>query len=307
MSGILDSKTRLMDTTLTLEGRRQLAEGGLKISFVSFTDAEAFYEADVTSGSTDAGDRISLEAASLPQDRVTFAAGTGGRLSSYPGAALVSADGKVINVGTGQVTGSDFFSAAEELLGSSIDNFTRLYAIRTRDAIFDDDTEFSITPNSTRFSVTTNSPLGDNEVKLTTVDRVEAVFQDKRLSHLPNFLYLPPINKVSKGDTSVRPLGQYPVIGQRTTPLTYEQIASDISKKDQSIVQFSQTTLRSNVTCQFFEVKQDIMHKLDVIDFGEVITTDPDFPTKHVFFVGKLFIDARGAQTFVNVFTLVFE
>lgn len=310
MSGILDSKTRLIDTILTLEGRRQLAQGGLDVRFVSFTDAESFYEVDVASGSTDAGDRLSLEACSLPQDQVTFRSSIDGKLSSYPGSALGVLDGKVLTgsgLSIGIVTGSAFMQSAGSLLASSIDNFSNLYVIRTRDAIFDDDTEFSISSDAVSFSVTPLRPFGKGEVTQASVDRVESVFQDKRFSRSPNFMYLPPINRAIPGSNVSSSLGQYPVLGQRTTPLTYDALLQDMAGKEQAVVQFSQTTLRSNIICQMFELRQDLMRKLDVVDFGEVLTGDTQFPSKHVFFVGRLFIDGNGSETFVSIFTLMFE
>ena len=45
MAGILNSKTRILDTILTLEGRRQLADGDFQVKYVSFTDGSSFYQA----------------------------------------------------------------------------------------------------------------------------------------------------------------------------------------------------------------------------------------------------------------------
>jgi hypothetical protein len=83
MSGILDSKTRVLDTIVTLEGRRQLATGGINIRYVSFTDAATYYAADIVSGSADATLRLYLESCNLPQDQVTFQADSDGRLLPY--------------------------------------------------------------------------------------------------------------------------------------------------------------------------------------------------------------------------------
>ncbi len=38
MSGILNTKQRIMDTILTQEGKRQLASGELRLNFITFTD-----------------------------------------------------------------------------------------------------------------------------------------------------------------------------------------------------------------------------------------------------------------------------
>jgi len=78
--GILDSKTRILDAVLTVEGRRQLSEGTFKVSFATFTDNDVFYEADAEEGHVDPTDRIYLEASSLPQDQVIFEANDEGKV-----------------------------------------------------------------------------------------------------------------------------------------------------------------------------------------------------------------------------------
>lgn len=311
MSGILDNKRRMLDTVLTREGRRQLAQGALRLEFATFTDAETFYEADAASGSSDASTRIFFEAADLPQDQIAFEADDAGRLVPYRGSPLGVIDGKVLSGSSDAfleiVTGSAFSSLAGELLGSSIDSFTKLYAIRTDDVFFDEEREFETNTDSLSFVINENVPFGKREVKRASVDKIESLFQDKRLSHIPNFRYLPPVNKPVAQGLSTTPLGDYPVIGQRITPLSYDELKDSLSRKEQQTIEFARTTLRSNVVCQIFEMRQDQLLKLDVIDFGEVSTTDTDFPDKRIFFVGKVFVDSFGAQTFVNLFTLIFE
>ena len=75
MSGILDSKTRVLDSLITLEGRKQLMNGGMNIKYVSFTDGSVVYKEDLfNSGSSDdATQRIQFEASNLPQDQISFA------------------------------------------------------------------------------------------------------------------------------------------------------------------------------------------------------------------------------------------
>ena len=87
--GILDSKTRILDSIVTLEGRKQLANGGINIRYVSFTDNATFYAADLENGSADATVRLYLEACHLPQDEVTFHADESGRLLALKNAADV--------------------------------------------------------------------------------------------------------------------------------------------------------------------------------------------------------------------------
>lgn len=303
--GILDNKTRIMDTIITQEGRRQLATGKMRIEFVSFSDAETFYQGDAASGSTDASARIYLEACELPQDQITFEADDSGKLMPYRGSSLGVRDGKVLSGSSDAylsvVTGSAFASLAGSLLASSIDNFQKLRAIGTDDMVFDDDTEFTTNTNVINFSITDSSPFRKRDVSQARVEHIESLFQDKRLSHLPNFRYMPPVN------VSGAPLGNYPVIGQRQTSMTYEQLKASLVGKEERSIEFSSTSIRSNIVSQMFELKQDSLTKLDVIDYGVVTTDDASFPEKHVFFVGKVFIDSLGAQTFVNLFVLIYE
>ena len=69
MAGILDQKTRVMDFILTDEGRRQIRDGDLRISFASFSDLGAFYTEESDGVASDAGARIYFEASSRHQDR----------------------------------------------------------------------------------------------------------------------------------------------------------------------------------------------------------------------------------------------
>ena len=68
-----------MDAIVTDEGRRQIESGQLRAKFASFTDSQAFYEADLLSGSTDPTERIYFEAISTPADKIIYEIGDNGR------------------------------------------------------------------------------------------------------------------------------------------------------------------------------------------------------------------------------------
>ncbi len=311
MSGILNNKTRLIDTIVTSEGQKQLATGEMRISFVSFTDSDAYYQASVTSGSEDPSDRLYFEASNLPQDSITFESDDFGKLKPFKGSSLNVVGGKVLS-GTDDsflnvVTGTAFTSVAEDLLKSSINNFELLQVINTEDVFFDKEDEFSTSVNTVNFRITDGVPFAAGQLNNASIDEVESIFQDKKLSNVVNFKYLPPINKPDSLDPVGAPLGEYPILGQGRNELTYKEIEDEISKKENAVVEFSRTTISNNIIAQFFEKKEDELAKLDIIDFGEVITDDIDFPVKHIFFAGKVFMDGRKTQTFVNLFTLIFE
>ena len=314
MSGIIDSKSRVLDTIVTLEGRRQLALGGLDARYVSFTDGGTFYAADITSGSQDATARIYFESCQLPQDSVTFRANDAGELQ-----ALVNASGIPMSNG-GQIleysfkpqtslfvgatiqsvsalTGDALSVAADAVLGSAAENFDNLRLIASQNAMFEQD-GFEAGPNDVTFTVTNDRPV-PTEQFVTNVDSLSSVFADPRFSNVTNFKHLPPISATNK-----RPLALYTLLGL-SKPLSFAQMMRELhyyeSLGQMHTVRFDPTSIANNVVGQFFEVSSDKVSKLDVIDYGV-----HDFTSSHTFFVGKCVVDRNGTDTFIHLFTLVF-
>lgn len=327
MSGILDNRTRIMDTIVTLEGRRQMADGKLKIEYVSFTDATSFYDPSVVSGSADATTRLYFEQCHLPQDQITFEADDSGRLKPFK-------NNKDINLSSGKIasykfkdeysgsaretvsylTGSQFASAATDLLASSIDNFKNLYVLGTRDFIFEDE-GFGTGVSNIDFKVTDNSPIKDQEFHSRLINDLPSLFDDKVFSKSINFRYLPPINKldnplVDKSDLTVienNKIGDYSRFGEYDE-YTNIELEDDLKELEEigykKTVVFNPTSLNNKLVTQVFEINDSDMKKLDVVEYGPYRYGDV---TKNVYFVGKVFIDENGTQTFVRIFTLVFE
>jgi hypothetical protein len=311
MSGILDKKTRILDSIVTFSGRQQIAAGNLKIEYASFTDTHAFYEKDLVSGSSDATQRIYLEACNLPQDQITFETDDSGFMLPFRGGSVNSVGNKVLSGSSGNklisaVTNAiQFNSAASILLSSSIDNFDKNNVIGSIDPYLNHN-KFELDYDSIKFTITNDYPFEEGDLYDTSIDNVESVFQDKRLSHVANFLYLPPINASSVESSKPELLGDYPRLGQEPI-LEYDDLAKELKTREKQTINFYETSLGNNIVGQFFEISNTEFSKLDVIDFGDFVTNDADYPEKHVFFVGKVFPDSRGSYTFVNMFTMVFE
>jgi len=312
MSGILNNKERILDFILTKEGRRQLAEdGSIQAEFAVFSDGGTFYQADAISGSADAGSRIYFEATSLPQDQISFEADDSGKLLPYPGSNIVVKSGKVISgtiSGSSQlrfITGSEFASLSEKLLISSIDNFKNLLSIGSTD-FFRDDDEFSLSQTTANFNLTNNSPIKKDGIKKINLNNIDTFFQDKKLSRIPNFKHLPPINKKTSQNPFGSPLGNYPKLGQGDI-LNFNQIKDELRGKEEIIIEFAETSLENNLMSQFFEQQENELLKLDVLHFGEFIDENDEFPTKNIYFIGKVFVNDFGAKSFVKLFTLIFE
>lgn len=335
MSGILDSKSRVLDTILTVEGRRQLAQGGIDVKYVTFSDAATFYKADIASGSQDATQRIYLEACQLPQDDITFRADDAGNITSFRNSdGIQSAGGRILDysfnavsgsVITGSVqqvenmSGSGFTDAAQALLGASLDNLQKLRIIASKDKIFEDD-GFAAGPNDITFSIVSDRPIADPSQYSAHVGSLDSIFSDPRFSNLPNFKYLPPINKVQdksldKTDHRVMSrfaVGAFPAWGRtQVFGLSYAQTMFELQYYEKMgfmrTISFDPTSGDNRIVAQFFEKTPNTLRKLDVVDFGKHVTGNPAAPVAHIFFVGKVEIDEKGTDTFLHLFTMVFE
>tara|TARA_B100000700_G_scaffold321715_1_gene421588 strand:- start:27493 stop:28428 length:936 start_codon:yes stop_codon:yes gene_type:complete len=311
MSGILDKKTRILDSIVTYSGRQQIAAGKLKIEYASFTDTHTFYERDIVSGSSDAQSRLFFEAANTIHDQLTFETDDSGFMLPFSAEGAASLGSKVLSGSSGTKKQSavknsiQFNSAASDMLSGTIDSFEKNNVIGTKNAFLGHN-KFNIDKLSMKFNIRPDAPFEQGDLSETSIDNVESLFQDKRLSHVANFLYLPPVNAATNTVGDKLPLGDYPDLGQNPM-MKYEDLAAELKGREKETITFYETSLENNLIGQFFEIGQTTFKKLDVIDFGEFVTGDEDFPEKHVFFVGKVFPDSKDSYTFVNMFTLVFE
>jgi hypothetical protein len=108
------------------------------------------------------------------------------------------------------------------------------------------------------------------------------------------------------GSTTGVALGKYPKLNE-PEPKSLGELEDDLAGKQYVEVSFSDTSRDNNLIGQFFEFSSTGVEKLSMIDFGEFGDDDPFSPGKRIFFVGKLRRDATGAETFMNIFTVVFD
>ena len=122
-----------------------------------------------------------------------------------------------------------------------------------------------------------------------SLENAESLWQDKKLTHVPNYQYLPPVQGLG------RQLRKFPKL-QQPTPQTYDDVLRDLggvlssrntSAGDPLDIHFTKTSKDNNLVCQIFEVTSGSMNKLRMIDFGEFEDSDPMSPGKHIFFAGK--------------------
>ena len=301
MSGILNTKQRVLDTILTQEGKRQLASGELRFNFITFTDTSTFYKKDVHSGSADATDRVYLEACNLPQDQITFEANDGGKLAYFAGSdesGFKILNGKIISGSIPTFMTSSITNISTKLLDSSLLAFQRLHSIGSKDSFFEDNT-FELSDNKVEFDILNDTPFKKSDLSTVIIDNATELYNDHRASNFKNFQYLPPVNK-----NSFTEIAEYPKHKTTSQNTIESKILSSISKAQSSgnakTITFLETSRNNNIFAQFFEVKNNEINKLDIIDFGIL-------NKKRYIFIGKLFLDKDKLLKFVNLFTLVFE
>jgi hypothetical protein len=310
---ILDRKTRILDSIITNVGKKQLSIGNFKPTFYSFSDSGVVYSfADkFVSGAFNKEKHLetilSLEAVSKIEDQITTEVDDNGKLiiknlSSSIGSLTVYGDGIFVS-GT-MLPLSNSIDLKAVVSSASIDNFSKHFILGSRNIITDEYENFSASQNNIVFTLTPSKPL-EPGVQYANINNVESLPFDRRLNHVPNYKFLSPINKINK-----IPIGNYSNI--KTTPIIslndiLKEVSGSINNGFSKTINF-QDGLNSRWFVQMFEFAGPAGLKLDLIDYGSFETRNDDgINTKHVVYAGKLLKDDNGSDTFICLFTLIFE
>lgn len=348
--GILDKKTRFIDLVITQEGKRQIASGKLRAEFASLSDCAAFYdpgEHDTVS------ERIYFEVMERPENSIVLEKDDSGLLIPFdfsPTGSIIGNNvfvSEIIDdiVSLKAVTGSQYASTEAQVMSSSLKHFKTNYFIGTQD--YEGQNNFSIEPNHITYTIDNFSPFGSNPYgEVINVDNAEPFFMDSRLSHLPAFQYLPPVNTdgsaygeytdirnttqetwkdikerigyidpsdmgekvVSRTSTNLKE-DYYGNYGKESRKLLIngELPAVKIDQKQVKDLNFLETSTDNNLIMQIFEdSKGSIMTKLDIIDAG-VFYDEYSGKQRRVIYMGKVYYDSYDTPTFINIFTMVME
>jgi len=303
VAGILDAKTRVLDTLITPTGRAQIASGELRVSYASFSDRQAYYEVGESSGELeDPGARIYFEACSTDSDLIIPELDANANLVPFSTDSFTVFGGYVIS-GSEQQSSVQLYSDA--ITNDAIESFHRQMILGTRFLMTNEISDaFFLTPSTATFYESTEiANLGDTIVTA-SLDDVEALWQDYRLTNTPNFQYLPPQNKPSPSEVTGSALGNYTKINQ-DPPASYDEVLTKLENQQYETFTFSKTRTSNDIIGQMFEVSGEKITKLAVVDGGTYELEGS--PNPHVFYVGKMYTDTNGALTFANLFTLVFK
>ncbi len=307
MAGILNDKQRIMDVLLTLNGRRQIADGTFEIEFASFSDHGVFYRAGDGNVADDAGARIMFESYSSPSDTVIPEINSAGAISMdiFSGNNLV--DGKIQTTDTNSlgkpvprfVSGSvDVFSSSADVIQNAINSFDNLQIIGTKNNWADSDF-FRLDKNS----ITFNRPQ-DTSTNQKFVDAMKPVFTDDAFATLPAFKYLAP---VYDDPTSARqlPLAAYRKMNNYPRN-NFAQLKAEYASLQNETVDISSDDPYLNIVSQVFEINNDSVGKLAIVDYGTYVD-ETGTEIGCVYHLGKVFRDSSNIPKFVKVLTIIFE
>jgi hypothetical protein len=325
MSGILDGKARVLDTVVTQVGKRQLAQGGLDVRYVSFSDSTTFYKKDLESPNflpfaENPIGRIQFEACNLPQDQISFDLNEEGKI-----------DASVFGVLNGVFNSDEIFEGVTEqsssvnleaLFKNPQENFKKLQIIGTSDSLFDDD-GFEIKWDSSKIEFFSRVPT---PIRNRADNKLVEIFRDKKFSNSLKYKFLPPISKtddntVDKSDFEsfkefqIAQYEPWGLIGGKNK-LKVEEIFSDLLpfvrgnffKK----IEISESSRKNNLFLQFFEVSNSSVENLFFVDFGVHKTPEGLIkrslalgPDVQIIFAGKLHKKESGSYSFIRLFTLI--
>ena len=327
MAGILDSKERMIDFIITPQGRSQIGDGRMKIEYATLTDLHTFYTSSSPDNvAEDASNRIFFETHTAQCDLITPEIEPGNDMKPFR-AGTFEIQGKQIAEGTFPnesfinvstiMSGTTVTDSSGPLLRSLTSHFPALRILGTKDQ-FSDSSEFSLGYLTASFAITDrdmdiNSGKGIYLKDLTpdgpdfgsvNLENTPSIYSDPRLSHFPNFKYMPPVNIANPGENP-QPLGNYPKLATDDSETTSDPL-EHIDKRQKITVHIDECSRDKNFMSQIFEFsKRGGIEKLDIIDYGAVQSEVGD-AFRHYFFVGKLMKDAEGVDTFINIFTIEF-
>ena len=351
MAGILDKKTRFIDMIVTQEGRRQIASGLLRAEYASLSDAETFYDPHEVN---DVSNRIFFQTTDSHNNIIVLEKDDSGKMIEFnfsPTGSIVGNDifekdtAVTSSLSLKAVTGDAFASSARAIMRSFTSHFDALQLLGTFE---DRENEFELSSERITFAISNSVPFALGPHKETiNVNDAEPFFLDSKLTHLPNFSFLPPVN------ANGQPYGTYEDIrslkreslrdikrhlgnegfqdsirkdgirkrrtdySMRTDKMGDFDVINRVSLtspyltsyKQFNTVYFDKTSNQNNIIMQIFEDGPDSkLIKLDIIDAGAFQDRQSElYPVKRVFYVGKIFMDDFNTPTFINIFTIIFE
>ena len=352
MAGILNKRTRFIDLVVTQEGKRQMAAGKLRAEYASLADSSVAYESKMTT--EDIRKRIYFEVMGRPENVIVLEKDDSGKLIDFdysPTGSIVGDDifAKPEDAAETDLhklkmaTGSQFASLSKELPRMFLKHFRANQFIGTHQN--NEVKEFGLNKNEIKFAISNSVPFPAGPKKeICNVNAAEPFLLDPKLTHLPNFAYMPPVNvdgssygkytdlrnltketwsdiKKQLGfkhfeeidefieddnDLRVDKHGDFRVLNRKKLRPVDTQVV-----KEYEVIKFNSTSDENNLIMQIFETdgNRGKLKKLDIIDAG-IFYDEEDVNLKYekrVFYVGKIYLDSNNVPTFISIFTIIMD
>ena len=286
MAGLLDPKSRILDSIITEEGRRQIINGGMKIRFATFSDIGCQYPSNDESTFVTSSITLNLESFSTVNDQLMVVTDDMGAI--------------VGSISRGQSIGNIL---AEDVAKTSVEFLKKQMIASTTDSTRNDG-GFFVDNKNVVFSITDGVPF-NGEPHISSISDVDSLFADKRLQNTDNFKYLPPVQKSRAQGAGLEDLGNYANFSE-DNDISTNDFFDYMNSLEMKQINFSRLTEYNDIAIQFFESNKDVLKKLDIIKFGK-IGVSQEGTQSDLYFVGKVYFDEFDVPTFVNIFTMVLE
>jgi len=297
MSGVLDSKKRIMDVILTEIGRDQMNRGEFEVSFVSFSDKGSEYIDDGTGVAANINDRFYFESYSSPSDEIIAEIDNVGDfvLTKKLSPTLTVNNGILYQkseTGYDQVDGYANIEAFTNILPN---RYKGLQIIRS----YTETPDFDVSQTSLELKTNRKiSQIPDN------VGLIKPMLVDERFTGTINTLYLPPI-ALNKG--KVAPLKAFNRFGPENTETN---VLSEIQRKSWSTARIEigtdDTYKDYNILGQVFMKKDQTVKKYLIVDAGEYLNEKNEI-IMQIYHLGFIYKDENGTSKFSRAFSLVFH
>ena len=243
--GILDKKTRFIDLVVTQEGKRQIAAGKLRAEFASLSDCNAFYD---KGHKDDISQRLYFEVMERPENSIVLEKDDSGKLLNFNFSPTGSIVGNNIflkdtrqaqKLSLNAATGSTFEVGQNSVLDSSLRHFRKNYFIGTNDSLGNN--SFELSQTEITYTINNRQPFGGSPYSETiNVNNAEPFFIDPKLTHLPNFQFLPPVNTDGSSygsytDIRSRTRETWPEIKRRLGPQLFDEPDKSHISEDNNI------------------------------------------------------------------------
>jgi len=299
MAGLLDPKSRVLDTIITPEGRRQMFSGGMRIAYATFSDIGFPYDGDQNNIFVSSSIHFNLEAFSTSNDIIFPITNDNGQLFEYSGdsTSITPPGDVIIRDGSNDI---DFGLVIAQTVSESL---KKQQIASTLDVIRKDE-GLSSNLKNINFTITNDRPF-DGEPSVSSITDADSLFADKRLSKLPNFMFLPPIQNSGEIGSQSTGLGEYTSFAE-SNDIDDGSFFADLNELEEATIELSRLTEYNDLAIQMYEIVGSNVKKLDIIKYGRVGISREGSSTD-LYFVGKVFFDGFDVPTFINIFTLVIE